>query len=186
MEHQDAMQQPEVPVPGATEPPGPPRRGPLERFRRIGVAVALVVLVGGFGAELVAGLLSPRLAPPEAVEEIRTDRDVQALADLRRRFPRDPRVLLLSAYAARDLAESERHLRAALDEESTLRRDFPDGKLEALLRSVLARLLQVRGEEDDARATLRPSCGPQLAEIATGAGLTEEWVAATCTPEHGG
>jgi hypothetical protein len=186
MEHQDAMNHPDLPVPGATKPPGPPRRGPLQRFRRIGVAVALVVLVGGFGAELVAGLLSPRLAPPEAVDQIWTDRDVEALAELRRRFPRDPRVLFLSAYGARDRAESEKHLRAALDEESTLRRDFPDGKLEAHIRSLLARLLQVRGEEDEARVILRPSCGAQLGEIAAGAGLTEEWVTAACRPEHGG
>jgi hypothetical protein len=157
----------------------------MQRMRKVGVLVAVVILASFLGAELVGGLLRPSLAPPEALARVPADRDTAALADLRRRFPRDPRVLLLSAYAADDRADAERYLREALEERRTLRNHFPDGKLEATLRSILARLLLAKGEDAEAREVLRPSCGPQLLGIAAGAGLDGDWVESACGVETG-
>ncbi len=166
----------------------PPRPGPMQRFRRLGVIVALLILVvfvgadllGGLGAGLLDRLRGTNLAPPEAIAAVQESRDPGALADLRRRFPRDPVVRLLSAYASRDRAEAKEHLRAALEERRTLRTRFPDGKLEAMLRAILASMLLVEGEEAEARSVLRPSCGAQLAGIADKAGLEAGWVDAAC------
>ncbi|HYD39706.1 MAG TPA: hypothetical protein VEB43_02670 [Anaeromyxobacter sp.] len=181
------MNDEQSPAPGgpASVPPGP---GPMQRFRRIGVIVALVILVafvgadllGGLGAGLLDRLRGASLAPPEAVAQVQESRDPDALADLRRRFPRDPVVRLLSAYAAQDRAEAKEHLRAALQEKRTLRTRFPDGKLEAMLRSILASMLLVEGEDAEARAVIRPSCGAPLAGIADKAGLEAGWVDAAC------
>ncbi len=166
----------------------PPRPGPMQRFRRIGVIVALVILVvfvgadllGGLGAGVLDRLRGAPLAPPEAVAQVQESRDPAALAALRGRFPRDPVVRLLSAYAAQDRAEAKEHLRAALEEQRTLRGRFPDGTLEAMLRSILASILLVEGQESEAREVIRPSCGAPLAGIADKAGLEAGWVDAAC------
>lgn len=174
----------ESPALGAP-PYRPPGRGLLQRFRKVAVLVAAVVLVAGFGAELAAGFLRPSLAPPQVVGEAQERWDPQAIGELRRRFPRDPRVLLLSAFYAlreQDGAAAEEHLRAVLKEERTIRREFPDGKFEATVRSILARLLLEKGQESEAREVLRPSCGPQLDGVADKAALEAGWVREVCTP----
>jgi len=166
----------------------PPRPGPMQRLRRIGVIVALVILVvfvgadllGGLGAGLLDRLRGPSFAPPEAVAAVQESRDSAALAELRRRFPRDPVVRLLSAYASQDRAEAKEHLRAALKEERTLRTHFRDGRLEAMLRSILASMLLVDGADAEAREVIRPSCGAPLTGIADKAGLEAGWVDAAC------
>lgn len=176
----------QTPAPG-TPAYTPPRPGPMQRFRRIGVLVALVVLVVFLGADLLAGLggavgrlVGPDLAPAQELAQVQESRDTDRLADLRRRFPRDPRVRLLAAFAAEDRAAAEEHLRAALEEKRALRSLSPDGKLEATVRSILARLLVDRGEDAGAREALRPSCGAPLEGVATSAGLEDAWVQSAC------
>ena len=165
-----------------------PRPGPLQRTRRWAVVIAVVLVAAmaagparDFLGGLFAGLLGPRLAPDAAIVQVQHDRDTKALEDLRARFPRDPRVLVLSSFAAKDRAEAERLLRAVLDEKRALRNQFSDGKLEALARSLLARLLRDRDEDAEARAVLRPSCGPEVEGIADRAGLARSWVTEVCT-----
>jgi hypothetical protein len=175
-----------APVSAASE--GPPRPGLLQRTRRWAVVIAVVVAAAmaavearGFLGSLLSGIFGPSLAPDAALAQVQQDRDTKALDDLRARFPHDPRVLILSSFAAKDRAEAEQLLRAALDEKRTLRKHFPDGKLEALARSLLARLLRDRDADAEARAVLRPSCGPQLEGIADRSGLAQSWVTEVCT-----
>ncbi|MCC6522561.1 MAG: rhomboid family intramembrane serine protease [Polyangiaceae bacterium] len=75
--------------------------------------------------------------------------------------PRDPRVHFFRALNLADggqLARAADELRAALAETDLLARAFPDGRLEAGIRAVLAEVLLLQGQRDEALHEAAPVC----------------------------
>jgi len=82
-------------------------------------------------------------------------------ADLRARFPRDPRARFYLASArldAQDLPGAERELRAGLAEEEILKTKF-NPELEARMRGLLALVLDDQRKTDEAKSVAQPVCG---------------------------
>lgn len=127
-----------------------------------GVAFTLAVATAAlrFPREAAAASLDAKavLVDDEALPKERPERTVEVWGKDR---PRDPRVHFFRAIALLDADEptrAESELRAALADEAILRAFFNNGKFEAALRAVLARLLLEEGKEGEAQAAALPSC----------------------------
>jgi rhomboid protease GluP len=142
-----------------------PAAEPHPRFRRGAAAVAMAgAALYAFGFAQVQGAYagardaaSVALIPNDRIGSV----SAKDADDLLVRFPRDPRSRWLAAQKAaeqNDLPAAEKHLRAALAEEGVLRRSFPDRKLEAALRGMLARVLDAQGRSAEAREAAKPAC----------------------------
>jgi len=173
---------------------GPRDRRP--RLQRLAAALgamaglALAASVGlayaGRPAILLDQQMGRLLGPDEAYARLASSTVQEAeaaLADLRLRYPRDPRSFLLGAMVATargDPAAAEALLRGGLEDERLLRRFFEDGRLELALRRELALLLVARGRPEEARGWILPSC--RLLAESPARGLDEERLRALCRP----
>ncbi len=124
-------------------------------------ALASVMAAVRFPREAAAASLDPKavLVDDSALPKKDPERTVEVWGKDR---PRDPRVHFFRAIAlldADDPTRAESELRAALGDEAVLRAFFGDGKFEAALRALLARVLLEGGKEADAQGAALPSCG---------------------------
>jgi rhomboid protease GluP len=163
-------------------------RPPLPRASLVLASAAGLVLTAGFAWAMVERprlALEVELAPTEVFAELDGDRgESEARLELLHvTYPRDPRLLTLIALRVlerNDRARAEVLLRAGLAEKDMLRVLFSRTKLEPTMRALLARILVDRGEDADARALIRPFCGPPLAGSDVVAGLDESWLDSVC------
>ncbi len=124
-------------------------------------ALALAMAAVRFPREAAAASLDPKevLVADEALPKERPERTVEVWGKDR---PRDPRVHFFRALALLDADDSERaqaELRAALADDAILRAFFPNGRLEAAVRALLARILLEEGNSAEAQKAAQPSCG---------------------------
>jgi rhomboid protease GluP len=130
------------------------------------LAVSVVLVVrerGAYAAVAARASLEQYLLPDSEVAKLKTgrDEDVDAVADLSDRYPRDPRARWASAarlVRGGKLAEAEAELRVGLAQTEILQAFFPDRKLELQLYAFLAAALLDQGKSDEARAAVAPVC----------------------------
>jgi rhomboid protease GluP len=167
----------------------------LPRFRMLatGLALCLAALVTVCLGQAYAGraiiqaeqALRAQLGPEELFRRLAeaAPGEVEAsLRDVQRRFPRDPRTAYLSALVALERrlpTEAEDWLKRGLSEQAILSSFFPDGRLEASTRTLLARLLLQRERLAEAEAYYHPLCATNGGSAPKG--LDEGWVRAVCS-----
>jgi rhomboid protease GluP len=130
----------------------------------LAVSVVLVARERGAYATIVSHqALEAYLLPDSEVAKLRSgrDEDIDSVADLSDRYPRDPRARWASAarlVRGGKLAEAEAELRVALGQTEILRAFFPDRKLELQLYAFLAAVLLDEGKPAEAREAVAPVC----------------------------
>ncbi len=127
----------------------------------VAFAGALTMAALRFPREAAAASLDPKaiLVDDDALPKQNPERTVEVWGKDR---PRDPRVHFFRAIALLDADETERargELRAALADDAVLRAFFSNGKLEAAMRALLARVLLEEGDQAEALKVAQPSCG---------------------------
>lgn len=143
-----------------------PENRPRPEAKKIGGGIALAGLAAAAAAFLLVSMNfgrwsvpDPRLAPEDAIPEASKDA-VQRSAELVLRYPRDPRVRYVHAYAMAELGDwtvVEQDLRAGLAEKQLLEENYSP-ILPVMMRAMLAVSLVEQRRLEEARQEAAPVC----------------------------
>lgn len=88
-----------------------------------------------------------------------------AVAKMRVKYPRDPRLLWIEAsfeVEGRNYASAEKKLREALAEEKLIATLFPNSQIKERIQVTLAEVLVLQGKTGEGKETAKPFCGTPL------------------------